>query len=280
MNSESDNPTKRQRLHELIFEADTLAGKVFDIALLVSIILSVIAVLLESVQHIEARFGATLRTIEWTFTILFTIEYIARLISVKKPLKYALSFLGVIDFLSIIPTYLSLLVVGSQALLILRTIRLLRVFRILKLARYIKEGRIIGLALKASRFKITVFLVGVLSVVLIMGTVMYLVEGSENGFTSIPRSIYWAVVTLTTVGYGDIAPQTVLGQALATIIMIMGYAIIAVPTGIVSVEFSNLQKGNSPAPEKEPVSTQACPECSREGHDIDADYCKFCGAKL
>ena len=260
-------------LHEIIFEADTPTGKAFDVALLISIIMSVFAVMLESVDSIEREFGPYLRGIEWLFTILFTLEYILRILSTGKPVRYIFSFLGIIDFLSIIPTYLSLFFVGTQALLMIRTIRLLRVFRVLKLARYIGESKVLSKALKASRFKITVFLTAVLSIVLIVGTMMYLIEGEKNGFTSIPRSVYWAVVTLTTVGYGDIAPQTVLGQALATIIMITGYAIIAVPTGIVSVELSQVSK-------KDPVSTQACPQCSREGHDIDAEFCKYCGANL
>lgn len=262
----------QEKLHEVIFEADTPTGKVFDVALLISIGLSVLAVMLESVESIALRYGHVLRTLEWIFTILFTIEYLLRIISVKRPLGYIFSFLGIVDLLAILPTYLSLLFVGTQALIIFRAIRLLRIFRVFKLARYLKEGKIISLALKASRFKITVFLTGVLSVVLIMGTLMYLIEGAENGFTSIPRSVYWAIVTLTTVGYGDIAPQTLPGQMVAALIMIMGYAIIAVPTGIVTSELSKVV-------EKE-AGTQVCPECSREGHDVDANYCKYCGANM
>jgi len=262
----------QNKLHEIIFEADTPAGKAFDVALLIFIGLSVLAVMLESVESFASRFGPILRTLEWVFTISFTLEYILRIISVRKPLGYILSFLGIIDLLAILPTYLSLFFVGTQALIIFRAIRLLRVFRIFKLARYLKEGRVIGLALKASKYKITVFLTAVLSVVLIMGTLMYLIEGAENGFTSIPRSVYWAIVTLTTVGYGDIAPQTLLGQMVAAMIMIMGYAIIAVPTGIVTSELSKVV-------EKE-ASTQVCPECSSEGHDVDAKYCKYCSAQL
>ncbi|MFW5760643.1 MAG: ion transporter [Cyclobacteriaceae bacterium] len=262
----------QHKLHEIIFEADTPAGKAFDVALLLSIALSVLVVMLESVKSIDVQYGAILKTMEWVFTILFTIEYILRILAVKRPRGYIFSFLGIIDLLAILPTYLSLFFIETQALIIFRAIRLLRIFRIFKLARYLKEGRVIGLALKASRFKITVFLSAVLSIVLIMGTLMYLIEGEKNGFTSIPRSVYWAIVTLTTVGYGDIAPQTVFGQMIAAMIMIMGYAIIAVPTGIVTSELSKVVEKN--------VSTQVCPECSREGHDVDADFCKFCGGEL
>jgi len=262
----------QKKLHEIIFEADTPTGKAFDVVLLINIGLSVFAVMLESVESISIRYGNLLRTMEWMFTFLFTLEYLLRIISVRKPLGYVFSFLGIIDLLAILPTYLSLFFVSTQALVIFRAIRLLRIFRVFKLARYLKEGRIISLALKASRFKITVFLTGVMSVVLIMGTLMYLIEGAENGFTSIPRSVYWAIVTLTTVGYGDIAPQTIPGQMVAAAIMILGYAIIAVPTGIVTSELSKVV-------EKE-ASTQSCPECSREGHDVDAVYCKYCGAEL
>lgn len=261
----------RLRMHEIIFESDTRAGKLFDVALLWAILFSVVAVMLESVKDIEALYGNVLRNVEWFFTILFTVEYIARIISVGRPLKYMTSFLGIIDLLAIIPTYLSLFVAGAQFFLVLRTIRLLRVFRIFKLARFLGEADVLRRALKASRFKITVFLGVVFSSVVIMGTAMYLIEGSENGFTSIPRSIYWAIVTLTTVGYGDIAPRTVLGQVLASVIMIMGYGIIAVPTGIVTVELSQAGK---------PVTSQACPSCSLQGHDGDAVYCKHCGARL
>ncbi|MGK7396242.1 MAG: ion transporter [Candidatus Cyclobacteriaceae bacterium M3_2C_046] len=262
----------RWKMHEVIFEADTLTGKIFDVALLIAIVLSVVAVMLESVDSINEKYGHILRTVEWVFTILFTIEYIARIISIRQPIYYIVSFLGIVDLVSIIPTYLSLFFGGAQALIIIRTIRLLRVFRIFKLARYLSEGKYISSALKASRFKITVFFLGVVSIVIIMGTLMYLIEGSDNGFTSIPISIYWAVVTLTTVGYGDIAPQTVIGKALATIIMIAGYAIIAVPTGIVTAEFSRQSQ--------QKISTQACPNCGREGHDSDATFCKFCASQL
>jgi len=261
----------RLRLHEIIFESDTRAGRAFDVLLLWAIIISVLAVMLESVREIEADYGAVLRTVEWFFTIIFTVEYLARIVSVGRPVKYMTSFLGVVDLLAVIPTYLSVFVSGAQIFLVLRTIRLLRVFRIFKLARFLGEAEVLARALRASRFKITVFLGVVFSSVIIMGTAMYLIEGIENGFTSIPRSVYWAIVTLTTVGYGDIAPKTVLGQALASVIMILGYGIIAVPTGIVTVELSQAGKA---------VTAQACPSCSLQGHDGDALYCKHCGARL
>lgn len=261
------------RMHEIIYEADTPAGKTFDVILLFTIIASVMVAVLESVKSVGTSYGTLLRTLEWIFTIIFTIEYFARIISIGRPVKYMTSFLGIIDLLSIIPTYLSLILTGAQSLIIIRAIRLLRVYRVLKLTRHVKEANVLVKALRSGRFKITVFLSTVISVVLIMGTLMYVVEGEKNGFTSIPVSIYWAVITLTTVGYGDIVPQTVLGQAMATIIMIIGYAIIAVPTGIVSAELIKEAKSGG-------ISTQACPQCSREGHDTDARHCKFCGSKL
>ncbi|UII23129.1 ion transporter [Fulvivirga ligni] len=262
----------RYKLHEIIFEADTFWGKAFDVTLLVAILLSVLAVMLESVAHIKAEHGELLYVIEWFFTILFTLEYIARLLVVTKPWKYAFSFFGLIDLLSIVPTFLSLFFVGAQSLLVIRSFRLLRVFRVFKLGRFMGEATQLTTALKASRAKIIVFIGGVFAMVVVLGTMMYMIEGGKNGFTSIPKSIYWAVVTLTTVGYGDIAPHTTLGQTLATLIMILGYGIIAVPTGIVSAEMSQ-QKHH-------PVNTQSCPHCSAEGHDIDAAYCKKCGGRL
>jgi voltage-gated potassium channel len=266
-------PKWRPRLHEVIFEADTRLGRAFDLILLWCIIISVLAVLLESVASIRERYGTPLRVAEWFFTILFTIEYVLRLMSVGRPARYAVSFFGVVDLLAIVPTYLSVLLPGAQTLLVIRALRLLRVFRILKLARFVEEARVLGQALRASRHKITVFFGTVLTLVVILGTLMYLIEGEAHGFNSIPRSIYWAIVTLTTVGYGDIAPETVLGQILASVVMILGYSIIAVPTGIVSVELSKVTRGSR-------VSTQACPQCSAEGHDSDAVHCKYCGAKL
>ncbi len=262
----------RHRLHEIIFEADTAAGKAFDVALLVTILLSVIAVLLESVASIREEYGGVLRAAEWFFTILFTIEYVLRLFTVERPLRYARSFFGVVDLLAIAPTYLSLLVTGTQSLLVIRALRLLRVFRVFKLAHFMVEARHLRVALGASLRKITVFLGTVLTLVLIVGALMYLIEGPRHGFTSIPQSIYWAIVTMTTVGYGDIAPQTLLGKILASTVMITGYGIIAVPTGIVTVELAAAGRFR--------VSTQACRHCSAEGHDSDAVFCKFCGEKL
>lgn len=262
----------RTILRKIIFEADTPSGKAFDIALIVSIALSVLAVTLESVENIEKTYGSFLRAGEWLFTILFSVEYVLRLLCVTRTLDYAVSFYGLVDLLAILPTYLSLLLPGSQYLLVIRTLRVLRVFRILKLAQYISEAYLLTHALYASRRKITVFLFAVLTLVVIIGALMYLIEGKEHGFTSIPRSIYWAIVTLTTVGYGDIAPQTGVGQAMAALVMILGYGIIAVPTGIVGVEMSR--------DSAQDVSTQVCPACSAEGHDSDAIYCKYCSARL
>lgn len=263
----------KERIREIIFEADTLSGKAFDLGLLLAIILSVLAVMLESVKAIELEYGDYLTMVEWVFTIVFTVEYILRIYITGKPLKYIFSFFGMVDLLSLIPTYLSIVFVGSHSLLIIRSIRLLRIFRILKLARFIGEAESLVNALKASRSKIIIFVFAVLCITMVMGTAMYMIEGGENGFTSIPRSIYWAIVTLTTVGYGDIAPQTVLGQALASVIMIFGYGIIAVPTGIVGAEIAYNKKEGE-------ITTQTCPECSHEGHDSDARHCKFCGGKL
>ncbi|OQX95567.1 ion transporter [candidate division KSB1 bacterium 4572_119] len=262
----------QQKCHEIIFEADTPAGKWFDVILIFSIILSVLAVMLDSVNPIKLKYGSLLFLIEWFFTVLFTIEYIFRLISVGRPLRYATSFYGVVDLLAVLPTYLSIFIPGSRFLTVIRILRVLRVFRVLKLVQYIREAKQLKQALRASRRKITVFLFTVLTMVIILGSLMYVIEGEKNGFTSIPRSIYWSIVTLTTVGYGDISPKTGLGQTLAAIIMIMGYSIIAVPTGIVTVEISKTSSGG--------ISTQTCPQCSAEGHDTDAVYCKYCGAKL
>ena len=262
----------RLRLHEIIFEADTPEGRAFDMVLIAAILLSVLAVMLDSVSGIRARWGNLLQTVEWGFTILFSIEYLLRLICVGKPWKYAVSFFGVVDLLSVVPTYLSLILPASRFLLVIRILRVLRIFRVLKLLPYLKEAALLMRALRASRRKITVFLTTVMALVTIFGCVMYLVEGEANGFTNIPESIYWAIVTLTTVGYGDIYPKTGVGQAIAAIVMILGYSIIAVPTGIVTAELTQAVAKKQ--------STQACPECSAEGHDEDAKHCKFCGARL
>ena len=262
----------RTKIYEVIFEADTPPGKLFDVLLIVAILLSVAVVFLESIEVLKNDYGRIFYALEWGFTILFTIEYLLRIISVNKPLKYIFSFYGIIDFLSIAPTYLSLIIVDSQYLLAIRILRLLRVFRVFKLTHLLTQSNILVGALKASRAKIAVFLFAVLTSVVAIGAIIYVVEGPENGFTSIPVSMYWAIVTLTTVGYGDISPQTPLGQFIASIVMIMGYAIIAVPTGIVSVEIASAAKKQ--------VTTQVCPNCLSEGHDKDAVHCKHCGEKL
>ena len=259
-------------LHTIIFEADTPGGKAFDVGLLIAILLSVGIVMLESVSEIYARYGWLLSALEWFITGLFTLEYVLRIISVEKPIRYIISFFGIIDLLALIPGFLSFFIAGAHTLVVIRMLRLLRVFRIFKMSQFVGEGNALMDALKASRYKIIVFLVATMTIVVIAGTLMFLVEGAENGFTSIPRSIYWAIVTLTTVGYGDIAPHTVLGQALASLIMIMGYGIIAVPTGIVGAELSR----HKPIA----LNTRACPECSAEGHDENATFCKYCGARL
>jgi voltage-gated potassium channel len=262
----------RALTNEIIFGHDTPAGKAFDVALIWFIILSVVVVMLESVETVRLQYGALLRQVEWGFTVVFTIEYVSRLWCVERPMRYARSFFGIVDLLAILPTYLSVLLPGGQALLTVRLLRLLRVFRVLKLAHHVAEAMVLMRALRASRDKLTVFIATILTMVVIMGSMMYLIEGAQNGFTSIPRSVYWAIVTLTTVGYGDIVPQTPIGQALAAVIMIMGYSIIAVPTGIVTVELSQeirRLKGG-----------KACGGCGADGHDGDARYCRRCGEPL
>ena len=261
----------KDNLYEIIFEADTKVGKVFDVILLILILLSIFAVSLESVKDISLRYGKFLYAFEWAITFFFTIEYILRIYIVNKPKKYIFSFFGIIDFLSILPSYISLFIVGAHGLVVIRALRLVRVFRVFKLSRYVSESKVLYTALKASKAKISVFLYSVIMLVIIVGTVMYLVEGEENGFTSIPQGIYWAIVTLTTVGYGDIAPVSTLGKFIASFVMIIGYGIIAVPTGIVSTELALASKK---------VTTQVCPECLQEGHDHDSTHCKYCGSQL
>ncbi len=263
----------RESLNDIIFGVETRAGKIFDIALIIFIGLSVLAVMLSSVEVFYQQYSKVFFYTEWTFTIIFSIEYILRLISVSQPKLYARSFFGIIDLLSILPTYISLLLPGIKYMLIIRILRLLRIFRIFKLAEYIEEAETLMTALKNSSQKILVFLYTVLTLSIVFGSLLYVVEGSASGFTSIPKSVYWAIVTLTTVGYGDIAPQTPLGQMIAAAIMIMGYGIIAVPTGIYSAE---LIKTYRPAD----ISNDACPSCGRIGHDNDADFCKYCGGPL
>jgi len=264
----------RERVRVIIFEADTPAGKVFDVALLVAIVASVTAVMLDSVSSIREVYGWGLDLAEWIFTLLFTFEYVLRLVCVPVPARYARSFFGVVDLLAILPTYLSLLLPGAEHLLVIRGLRLLRIFRVFKLAHFLGEASILRKALADSRHKITIFLTSIAILVTLLGTVMYLIEGGENGFTSIPTAVYWAVVTMTTVGYGDIAPQTVAGKALATVVMILGYSIIAVPTGIVTAEIVET------AAARRKVTTRCCPQCMAEGHDTNARFCKACGASL
>lgn len=264
----------REKLHEIIFEADTPAGKFFDVSLLIVIVASVLVVMLESVQQLDQAYSRLFSVLEWFFTIVFTIEYILRLYCVYRPWKYATSFFGIVDLLATFPTYLSLVITGTQYFVVIRALRLLRVFRIFKLGHFLSEGAIIVNALRASRAKITVFIIFVLLMVTIIGSIMYLVEGGseDSDFSSIPRGIYWAIVTLTTVGYGDITPVTGIGQFLSAVVMILGYAVIAVPTGIVSAELI--------AEHKHITNTQACRFCGSEGHDDDAGFCKYCGEEL
>ncbi len=263
----------KEKLYIIVFEADTKAGKAFDIALLIFILISIVLVSLESVKSIAEKYQTTLFYLEWVLTFFFTVEYILRIYMVRKKSAYIFSYYGLIDLLSLLPSYIGLFISGAQGLIVIRALRLLRIFRILKLSRYVHDSTMIVSALKASRSKISVFVFAVVMMVIIIGTVMYLVEGEESGFGSIPESIYWAIVTLTTVGYGDIAPTTTLGRFIASFVMILGYGVIAVPTGIVTAEISNTSK-------KTKISTQVCDECMYEEHDHDAKYCKKCGHKL
>lgn len=277
MNTPSSRPEShdsrwRSVLHEVIFEADTYAGKLFDILLIICILISVGALMLDSIVGFHAEYGTELRALEWFFTIIFTIEYILRLLALRRPWLYAKSFYGIVDFLGFIPTYIGVFVPGGRFLRVIRVLRVLRIFRVLRLARYVSAADLLMQAMVSSRRKIVVFLITVLALVVILGSLMYMIEGEENGFTSIPLSIYWAIVTLTTVGYGDLSPQTPIGKAIASVIMIVGYGIIAVPTGIVTAEMvQGATRG---------MTTQACPNCSAEGHDEDARFCKFCGSRL
>jgi len=261
----------RKKLHIIIYEADTRAGKLFDIILLCVIFLSIVAVMLESVASIKIVYGHQLAVIEWVITILFTLEYIGRVIAVREPLRYVFSFYGIVDLLATLPKYIGLMFPGTGFLIAIRAIRLLRVFRILKLHNFVGASNQLTEALKKSRTKIAVFLFSVVVLCVIMGTLMYMIEGPASGFTSIPVSVYWTIVTLTTVGFGDITPLTPLGQFLSTIIMIMGYGIIAIPTGLVTAQFMN---------EKAHLNTQACPNCGAHQHRDDAKFCYNCGASL
>ena len=268
----SNRASWRENLHEVIFEADTPAGKLFDVGLLLTIVASVTAVCLESVPWIDARYHRELLGVEWAITVAFSIEYVLRLIAVQRPIAYARSFYGIVDLLAVIPTYLSVFFPGAQSLGVIRALRLLRIFRIFKLAQFLSEADVLVHAIRRSGRKVVLFLGTVLTLVMIMGALMYLIEGPENGFLSIPTGVYWAVVTVTTVGYGDVSPSTPPGRFLAAILMLLGYGILAVPTGIFSAELIRAARA--------PVSTQACLSCSAEGHDVDARYCKFCGEHL
>ncbi len=260
----------RESINEIIFGSETKMGKAFDIVLILSIICSVLVVMLGSVEELQLQHHELFFYLEWFFTLLFTLEYVLRLISIQRPLLYARSFYGIVDFLSIIPTYLSLFIPTVKYMLVIRVLRLLRIFRVLKLTAYMGEAQVLMGALRKSSRKIIVFLYTILTLVVVFGSFMYVVEGGAAGFTSIPKSMYWAMVTLTTVGYGDIAPQTALGQSIASFIMIMGYGIIAVPTGIYSAE---LIKTYHPGK----ITNKACGDCGKIGHDTDAEYCKYCG---
>ncbi|GAA4282332.1 ion transporter [Gaetbulibacter aestuarii] len=279
MASKANNQNWREKLHEIIYEADTPAGKLFDVILLIVIVASILIVMLESIKGFGTRHYNILNWAEWIITILFSLEYVARIICVKKPFKYIFSFYGIIDFLSTVPKYISFFFGGIHALAALRALRLLRVFRILKLARYLGASKNLVNALKASKAKIFVFLFVVLIVSIILGTIMYMVEGEENGFTNIPKSVYWCIVTLTTVGFGDIAPQTPLGQFIASLVMILGYGIIAVPTGIVSAEYTSQKNKDTSVPDVN-LNTQSCSNCSAGNHRDNAEYCYNCGYKL
>jgi voltage-gated potassium channel len=261
----------RKKLYEVIFEADTRAGRIFNEVLLSIIVISVVLVMLESVISVRIKYLHTLRVLEWIITGIFTVEYLTRIWVVDRPGKYIFSFYGIIDLLALLPTYLDVILTGGHSLIVLRLFRLLRVFRILKLSQYSTAGMQISKALWESRQKITVFIFFVLTLAVIVGTMMYLIEGEKNGFTSIPTSVYWAVVTLTTVGYGDLSPLTGVGQLLATVVMILGYAIIAVPTGIVTAAMIKM---------KSATNTQVCSKCMHDKHEDDATYCKRCGTRL
>lgn len=263
----------RLKAYTVIFEADTRAGRWFDLLLVVAILASVIVVILDSVESLKARHGTLFGVLEWGFTLLFTVEYAMRLACVRHPLRYATSFFGIVDLLAVLPTYLAFFLPGASALIDVRMLRLLRIFRILKLGAYVSEFSFLGAALMASRRKIIVFIGFVLITVTILGTVMYLVEGPENGFTSIPVAIYWGITTMTTVGFGDIAPKTNVGRFIASCMMLMGWGILAVPTGIVTAEMAARRMAR-------PVTTRTCPDCLTEGHDADAQFCKHCGKPL
>jgi voltage-gated potassium channel len=269
----NDGPNWRRRLHEIIYESNTVAGKTFDIVLLILILSSIVVVMLDSIEKYHAQYGIFFNTLEWVFTGLFTIEFGLRLLCIQRPLRYVFSFFGIIDLLAIIPSYLSFFFAGAQSLLVLRALRLLRIFRIFKLTHFLTEMEFLKTAILISLKKISIFMLVVLAMVIILGSIMYLVEKGENGFNNIPESIYWAIVTITTVGYGDISPATPLGKFIASIMMFIGYGIIAVPTGIITTDIAI-------AARKKKFGHQSCPGCGKEGHDDDAKHCKYCGTVL
>ncbi len=262
----------KTKLYHIIFGTESFGGRFFDLSLLVLILISILTVILESVPSYDRKYGEWFNIIEWSITILFSLEYIIRIWVLKKPIRYIFSFYGIIDFLSILPSFIGLFWTGTQGLIVLRGLRLLRIFRILHLPKYSEESRTILLALQNSRHKISIFLMTVIAIVVIVATLMYSVEGPENGFTSIPESLYWSIVTITTVGYGDVAPQTAAGKMIASILMLLGYAIIAVPTGIVTASFSEAKK------QKE--ESNVCPKCGLTVKNEKANYCEFCGTPL
>ena len=264
-------PGLRHRLYFIIFESDTPAGRAFDVALILAIVASVLVVMMDSIPTISPQTRARLAVAEWGFTLLFTLEYVLRLWVVRRPARYARSFFGLVDLFAILPTYVALLLPGARFLLVIRILRVLRIFRVLKLVHFIGEGQVLARAMVASRHKIAVFLVTVLTAVTILGSLLYIIEGAAAGFDSIPRSVYWAIVTLTTVGYGDIAPQTPLGQTLAAAIMLLGYGMIAVPTGIMTVEIGNAARS---------ARARTCAGCGREEQDPEAGFCRYCGDGL
>ncbi|HET7897567.1 MAG TPA: ion transporter [Flavisolibacter sp.] len=269
----SNRRSWRVRIYETIYESNTVAGKTFDIALLIFILGSIAVVMLDSIASYHKKYGQIFFVLEWIFTGLFTIEYILRLISIRKPVRYIFSSLGIIDLLAIVPSYLSILFAGAQSFLVLRALRLLRIFRIFKLTHFLTEMEFLKTAISTSMKKIAIFMLVVFSLVIILGSIMYLVENGRNGFNSIPDSVYWAIVTITTVGYGDISPGTPMGKFIASIMMFIGYGIIAVPTGIVTTDLTM-------AVRRKQKGSEACPGCGKEGHDRDAKFCKYCGTKL
>ncbi len=271
--SSPHNKGQRERLHEIIFESNTKAGKIFDIALLGFIVMSILVVMMDSIDTVHARYGHALRIAEWIFTGLFTLEYLLRIYTLKKPLKYIFSFLGLIDLLSILPMYFSLFFLGAESLLVVRVLRIMRIFRIFKLTHFISEMSFLRVAIHNSLKKISIFMLVVLTIVVILGSLMYLIEPGSNGFENIPDSIYWAIVTITTVGYGDISPITPLGKMVASLIMLLGYGIIAVPTGILTTEMALEAR-------KKNIIHETCPGCGREDHEAGANFCMKCGTKL